>query len=93
MVLAGASGGSRHRGWLGFFALQHDGTAVTANYTGLPADVESLEAVIPAKQYGNEVYYYDMDGNEFKSAVESVRKSYSSYSGKRRARLSKSAPL
>lgn len=63
-------------------AVFDDGTAVTANYTGLPADVESLEAVIPAKQYGNEVYYYDMDGNEFKSAVESVRKSYSSYSGK-----------
>lgn len=59
-----------------------DGTAVTVNYTGLPSDVETVEAVIPEKQYGNELYYYDMDGNLFTTDITSVRKSYSSFSGK-----------
>lgn len=59
-----------------------DGTAITANYTGSPADVESVEAVIPAKQYGNEVYFYDLNYVEHRTAIESVKKSYSSYSGK-----------
>lgn len=58
-----------------------DGTTVTTDYKGLPADVESVEGVVPEKQYGNEIYYYDLDGNAFNATVESVSKKYSSFSG------------
>lgn len=63
-------------------AVFDNGTAITADYTGLPTDVESVAAVIPEKQYGNELYYYDLNGNEQKTTVEGAKKSYSSYTGK-----------
>lgn len=57
-----------------------DGTAVTAKYEGVPADVESIEAMVPAIQYGNVGYYYDADGKESVVNIASVTKKYSSYS-------------
>lgn len=65
-----------------------NGTVVTANYVGRPADVESLDAMIPAKQYGNEMFYYDSSQNEFNAKITDVYKSYSSYSGKTTLRFS-----
>ena len=61
-------------------AVMKDGTAVTAKYEGVPADVESIEAMVPAIQYGNVGYYYDADGKESVVNIASVTKKYSSYS-------------
>lgn len=59
-------------------AVMKDGTAVTAKYEGVPADVESIEAMVPAIQYGNVGYYYDADGKESVVNIASVTKKYSS---------------
>lgn len=60
-----------------------DGTVVTADYTGIPTNVESLEGIIPAKQYGNEVLVLNPDGSQMSHfVVSSMTASVSSYSGK-----------
>ena len=61
-------------------AVMKDGTAVTAKYEGVPADVESIEAMVPAIQYSNVGYYYDADGKESVVNIEKKKKKYSSYS-------------
>lgn len=63
-------------------AVFEDGVAVTAKYAGRPVDVESLDAMIPAKKYGNEAFYYDSSEKEYHASVTDVRKSFSSYSKK-----------
>lgn len=52
-----------------------DGTAVTASYLDKPTDVESLEAMIPGINYGNEIYYYNKDGAESHANITSVKRS------------------
>ncbi len=59
-----------------------DGTRVTASYEGIPTDVESVAGMIPAKQYGNELYYTDINGTEIHTDIESLKVSRSSFSGK-----------
>lgn len=59
-----------------------DGTVVTANYVGKPTNVESLAAMVPGINYGNEVFYYNTDGAETNLEIISASKSYSSYSKK-----------
>lgn len=39
-----------------------DGPQVTADFTILPVDVESLTGMIPAHKYDNEVFYYNNEG-------------------------------
>lgn len=60
-----------------------DGTLVTADYTGIPTNVESLEGIVPAKQYGNEVIVLNPDGSQLSHfLVKYMTASVSSYSGK-----------
>ncbi|MCM1484511.1 MAG: hypothetical protein NC043_09255 [Muribaculaceae bacterium] len=49
-----------------------DGTVVTAEYSGRPTNVESLEAMIPGVKYSNEIYYYDFKDNETQANVTGV---------------------
>lgn len=41
-----------------------DGTVISGEYYGSVTDVESLDALIPEKQYGNAILYYNADGSE-----------------------------
>lgn len=60
-----------------------DGTLVTADYTGVPTTIETLDGIVPTKQYGNEVIVLNGDGSEMSHYMVSyVRASVSSYSGK-----------
>lgn len=65
-------------------AVMKDGTAVTAKYEGVPTDVESIEAMVPGIQYGNEFYYYDYNGTETKANVVSAVKATSISRGVRK---------
>ena len=64
-------------------ALFDDGTEVSADYKGAVKSVETLSGMIPGIVYGNEFFYYDLNGNQSIHAnVESVDHTYSSYSKK-----------
>lgn len=54
-------------------AVFSDGTIVTADWTGKPTDIESLEGMNPAHVYGNEFYYYsDYEGDPITANITSV---------------------
>lgn len=61
-------------------AVMSDGTAVSAYYDGNATDVESMDALVPAKVYGNEAFYTNEDGEESHAMISKVSKRYSSYS-------------
>lgn len=59
-----------------------DGTTITVSYEGIPTDVESVAGMIPAKKYGNELFYTTVDQTEQHTTIESLKVSRSSFSGK-----------
>lgn len=47
-----------------FTATLADGTVISGDYYGPVTDVESLDDMIPAQEYGNVIIYYNADGEE-----------------------------